>query len=89
MSKNNYVGGKKASEILGVHQRTLYQWESKGWIETIRMKSGKRMYNVEKYMKDIKQIKYKFKNLDDCEDEKKKLKICYMLCESIVKITKR
>ena len=23
-----YVGGKKASEILGVHQRTLYLWET-------------------------------------------------------------
>ena len=33
MSK--YVGGKEASEILGVHQRTLYQWEEKGLIETI------------------------------------------------------
>jgi len=27
---------KKASEILGVHQRTLYQWEEKGKIEVLR-----------------------------------------------------
>ena len=31
-----YVGGKEASKYLGIHQRTLYQWEEKGLIETIR-----------------------------------------------------
>jgi len=36
--KQKYLGGKKASEMLGVHQRTLYQWEEKGWIKTIRTK---------------------------------------------------
>jgi len=46
---------KKASEILGVHQRTLYQWEKKNKIETIRTPGGKRMYNVKKYLeKNIK-----------------------------------
>ncbi len=46
----NFVSGKKASEILGVHQRTLYQWESKKQIETMRTPGGKRMYNVKKYL---------------------------------------
>lgn len=46
----NFVSGKKASEILGVHQRTLYQWEEKKQIETIRTPGGKRMYNVKKYL---------------------------------------
>ena len=46
----NFVSGKKASEILGVHQRTLYQWEGKKQIETIRTPGGKRMYNVKKYL---------------------------------------
>ena len=46
----NFVSGKKASEILGVHQRTLYQWESKNQIETMRTPGGKRMYNVKKYL---------------------------------------
>jgi putative resolvase len=46
----NFVSGKKASEILEVHQRTLYQWEEKKQIETIRTPSGKRMYNVNKYL---------------------------------------
>lgn len=46
----NFVSGKKASEIFGVHQRTLYQWEEKKQIETIRTPGGKRMYNVKKYL---------------------------------------
>lgn len=33
---NNFIGGKEASKILGVHQRTLYEWEKKEKIETIR-----------------------------------------------------
>lgn len=37
-----FVGGKKASEIIGVHQRTLYLWKEKGLIETIRTVGGKR-----------------------------------------------
>jgi putative resolvase len=35
---------------LGVHQRTLYQWEEKKQIETIRTPGRKRMYNVNKYL---------------------------------------
>ena len=30
-----FVGGKQASKILGVHQRTLYQWEEKELIEDL------------------------------------------------------
>lgn len=41
MINNNFVGGKKASEILGVHQRTLYLWEKNGKIETVRSEGGK------------------------------------------------
>jgi len=33
---NQYIGGKQASKELGVHQRTLYLWEEKGVLETIR-----------------------------------------------------
>lgn len=35
MSNLEFVGGKEASKILGVHQRTLYQWDEKGEIETL------------------------------------------------------
>lgn len=62
-----YVGGKKASEILGVHQRTLYQWENKGWIKTIRTAGGKRLYDVGSYLGKKKE-----------ESNENKLKICYV-----------
>ena len=66
---SEYMGGKKASEILGVHQRTLYQWEEKGWIKTIRTKGGKRLYDVGTY-------------LNEKEMENKKLSICYVRVSS-------
>ena len=44
--EDNFIKGSKATKILGVHQRTLYQWEEKGWIET-------RLYNVDKYLREI------------------------------------
>jgi excisionase family DNA binding protein len=47
-------GGKETSELLGVHQRTLYQWDKKGLIETVRTPGGKRLYNVTKFLKDRK-----------------------------------
>jgi len=52
LKMSNYVSGKIASEKLGVHPRTLYQWDEKGWIETIRTPGNKRLYNVEKFLKD-------------------------------------
>ena len=77
MSK--YVGGKEAVKLLGVHQRTLYQWETKGWIETIRTPGNKRLYNVEKFIKekkcntDAKCIE----NLNDLDGMGDKLNISY------------
>ena len=50
MSK--YITGKKASEIIKVHQRTLHNWERKGKIETMRAPGGKRLYNVKKYLQE-------------------------------------
>ena len=52
INKIKFVKGKKASEIIGVHQRTLYIWEEKGLIKTIRTTRGHRLYNVEKYLKE-------------------------------------
>jgi predicted site-specific integrase-resolvase len=82
--RKKYLGSKEASAILGIHPRTLYLWEKKGTIEIIRnTPTGKRFYNVEKYMKDqgllckeidSKEIKCsKFEKLDKQE----KIKICY------------
>lgn len=86
----DYVGGKKASELLGVHQRTLYQWEEKGWIKTLRTNGGKRMYNVKEYLerkgvkpKEPKKENEKEINLDDLDKSKEKLKICYARVSSL------
>jgi predicted site-specific integrase-resolvase len=48
-----FVSGIVASKILGVHQRTLYLWDKKKIIETIRTPGGKRLYNVKKYLESI------------------------------------
>lgn len=85
-SKDKYVGGKEASEILGIHQRTLYQWDKKGWIETIRTDGNKRLYNIGKYLKD-KECKKEnkedcFKELEEQEKKNKKLKISYVRVSS-------
>jgi len=89
IDKIKFVGGKKASEIIGVHQRTLYLWEKKWLIETIRTTGGKRLYNVEKYIKEqICEDENKNKNtiscnnLDELDKEKEKLNICYVRVSS-------
>jgi predicted site-specific integrase-resolvase len=46
----NFVGAKKASQLLGVHKRTLYNWDSKGIIEVIRTPGNKRLFNVAKFL---------------------------------------
>ena len=46
----DYVSGKVATRILGVHVRTLYNWDASGKIDTIRLPGGKRMYDVKKYL---------------------------------------
>ena len=38
MNNTNFMGGKEASKILGIHPRTLYLWEKAGTIEVIRNK---------------------------------------------------
>lgn len=63
---DKYVGGKQATAILGVHYRTLYNWERDGIIKTIRTPGGKRLYDVSGYLEENKKEK---------KEEKKK--ICY------------
>ena len=62
-----YVSGQKASELLGVHQRTLYQWDKKKWIETIRTPGGKRLYNVKKYLESNNKNESNFKVVNNKE----------------------
>ena len=72
----DYIGGKDASKILGVHQRTLYLWEQKGKIETVRTPGGKRLYNVKKYL----QMNQNIESVSDVtmKSPNKKYKICYV-----------
>lgn len=72
----DFVGGKEASKLIGVHQRTLYLWESKGLIETIRTPGGKRLYNVTKFINEKRQ--YIEINENKIYEENKRYKICYV-----------
>ncbi len=67
MLNQKFISGKEASKILGVHQRTLYIWEKKKYIEVIRSPGGKRFYNIHKYLK-----KYNHNNLIKKKNDKKK-----------------
>ena len=83
MTENNkiydgkYVKGNKASKLLGIHQRTLYQWEEKGIIETIRTPGGHRLYNVEKFLKKLI-IEENDENYNEIDKMEGKLNLCYV-----------
>ena len=69
-----FTKGSKAAKLLGVHQRTLYQWEEKGLIETIRTPGGMRLYNVNKFKLTNGLIK---DDIDDITNEETGMNICY------------
>jgi len=82
---NTYVSGKKAVKLLGVHLRTLYNWDKQGKIETVRTPGNKRLYNVNKFLKDMKKKTNKCEDndadsdsdSDSSDEEEKKLRIVY------------
>ena len=88
---NGFYGGKEASELLKVHQRTLYLWDKKGLIEVKRSPGGKRFYNVKKYLDErtINKVNYIEDIVEDIieEDEKKyekkDLNIIYVRVSSV------
>jgi predicted site-specific integrase-resolvase len=90
LDRTKFFGGKEASKILGIHQRTLYLWEEKGIIETIRSSpTSKRYYNVEKYLKEqgltchkIEKEEIKCTKIEDIEKEER-IKICYARVSSV------
>lgn len=82
MSNIEYVGGKQASKILGVHQRTLYQWETKKIIDTIRTPGGKRLYNIQKFINENQEY-IKKNGISNNIHEVKKQNICYIRVSSI------
>ncbi len=76
---NDYIGGKKASELLGVHPRTLYLWDKNGSIETIRTPGGKRLYNVKKFLdKNIPKEEVIINDESKNDLKNDKLNICYV-----------
>ena len=81
MSKNEFVGGKEASSILGVHQRTLYQWETKKKIETMRTPGGKRLYKVQKFISEHKEY-VKTNGISNNITNNEKKNICYVRVSS-------
>jgi predicted site-specific integrase-resolvase len=83
---DKYVPSRVATKQLGVHQRTLYQWEQKGWIETMRTPGNKRLYNVDKYLRENrnKEINEETnKNLEKLGEKKERLKLSYVRVSSI------
>lgn len=66
--EKEFITPKEASKILNVHYQTLYNYEKKGLIQTLRTPGGKRLYNVKDYLKNQKV---------DMELSKKKINICY------------
>jgi len=80
----NYVTTKKAKEILGVHMQTLYNWEKKGKIDTIKTPGGQRRYNVEKYLETYgNEINNKEQIDDNLGDIKERMNICYVRVSTI------
>ena len=80
---SNFIGGKQASELLGVHQRTLMNWDKIGKIETIRTSGNKRLYNVSKFITENTCTNNVCENLDELDSVDNKLKICYIRVSSI------
>ena len=91
IDKSQYISGKKASEILGVHQRTLHLWDKNNKIEVMRAPGGKRFYNVEKYLKEkgliCKNINQKGEikctKLEEIDKIEERVKICYARVSSL------
>ena len=77
MNNEKYLGGLDASKALGVHQRTLYNWDKKGLLTP----GNKRLYNVKKFIENKKCKKQVCTNLDDL-DKNKKLNLCYVRVSS-------
>jgi putative resolvase len=79
-----YVSGKKACDILGVHTKTLHNWDRDKLIQTIRTPGNKRLYNVGKFLENHSVA---CKNDKECKFDKpesnKKLNICYARVSSV------
>ena len=66
---DEYISGNKASKILGVHQRTLHNWDEHKQIDTIRTPGWKRLYNVKKYLVNSNKNQNIIKSINKNENE--------------------
>ena len=85
---DEYLPSNKVCKILGVHPRTLYLWEEKKAIETIRTPGGKRLYNLNKYLENSEKNKITIKREkiikpNESITEKIKKKIIYARVSSL------
>lgn len=88
--KTQYFGSKETCKMLNIHPRTLYLWEEKGIIDTIRnSERGKRYYDVKKYLRsqgleceNLKTSDIKTSKEKDIELQKR-IKICYARVSSV------
>jgi len=83
MELPKFISGKEASKILGVHERTLYLWDKANKIETIRTPGNKRLYNINKYLKDHLPRENNNINIDELEHLNDKIKIVYVRVSSL------
>jgi predicted site-specific integrase-resolvase len=52
-----YVKPKEAAAQLGVHVRTLVEWEKEGLIQAIKTPSGQRRYDIESYTANSESVR--------------------------------
>ena len=79
-----YVGNKEACEIIGIHYKSLYNWDKSGKIEVIRTPGNKRLYNIEKFINDNKkkdtlEIKFNINTDENIKTTSRQIRrnICY------------
>ena len=89
-NEDEYVTTSKAKKILGVHVKTLQNWDRNKKINTIRTAGGHRMYNVNKYLRDnnigykeeIKKVVQKEENKSESKKDTRK-EICYVRVSTV------
>lgn len=84
-NNDKYVPSKEACKIIGVHQRTLYQWEAKNKISVIRTPGGHRLYNITKFLNErlCNDDEECIKNIDRLDTINGKLNISYVRVSSM------
>ena len=74
---DQYIGKKKALEILGISAMTLLKLEEMNKIEVIKTIGGHRKYNVKKYIEDNKKESEPIEKTKKDKNNKKQ-NICYV-----------